>query len=239
MAGLSLTVDAQPGPIAHVSAWMRKNGAHALAEALVNFILPFAIYNYAEGPLGDVGALLASSLPPIAWSMVEYLLFRRGLLANNIMHAGGFVRTDPALDRPDVQFILEPGSRSKDGDGGYGHGYGLVTVVLHPKSRGRVTLASSDFRAAPEIDPGFLSAREDVDLAAVLELAGNHEPTAHPERIRGEHVPFLIEAQHGADLGPGLQDLDAQGRDGLHVPQGDVADEEQSEKGAWPAGARR
>jgi choline dehydrogenase-like flavoprotein len=105
--------------------------------------------------------------PWIAWSMFEYLLFRRGLLANNIMHAGGFVKTSQALDRPDVQFILEPGSRSKEGKGGYGHGYGLVTVVLHPKSRGRVTLASPDFRAAPDIDFGFLSDQADVDLAAL------------------------------------------------------------------------
>ena len=112
--------------------------------------------------------------PWIAWSMFEYLLFRRGLLANNIMHAGGFVKTSQALDRPDVQFILEPGSRSKEGEGGYGHGYGLVTVVLHPKSCGRVTLASPDFRAAPDIDFGFLSDQADVDLAALAVRLARH-----------------------------------------------------------------
>lgn len=139
--------------------------------------------------------------PWIAWSMVEYLLFRRGLLANNIMHAGGFVRTDPALDRPDVQFILEPGSRSKDGDGGYGHGYGLVTVVLHPKSRGRVTLASSDFRAAPEIDPGFLSAREDVDLAALaVRLARRLLETDAFAPYRGAEMLPGPRVQNDADL---------------------------------------
>src|SRR5438270_1683504 len=56
---------------------VRKNGGHVLVEALVNFVLPFAIYNYAEASLGDVRALLASSVPPILWSLVEFARHRR------------------------------------------------------------------------------------------------------------------------------------------------------------------
>jgi hypothetical protein len=39
--------------------------------------LPFVIYNYAETRLGDVRALLASSAPPILWSLVEFARHRR------------------------------------------------------------------------------------------------------------------------------------------------------------------
>ena len=70
-------MDAQPGLIARITAYIRKNGAHVLVEALVNFILPFVIYSYAEGRLGDVRALLASSVPPILWSLVEFARHRR------------------------------------------------------------------------------------------------------------------------------------------------------------------
>src|SRR4029078_5548320 len=35
------------------------------------------IYNYAEAPLGEVRALLASSAPPIGWSLVEFARHRR------------------------------------------------------------------------------------------------------------------------------------------------------------------
>ena len=70
-------MDAKPGLIARITAYIRKNGAHVLVEALVNFILPFVIYNYAEAPLGDVRALLASSVPPILWSLVEFARHRR------------------------------------------------------------------------------------------------------------------------------------------------------------------
>ena len=46
-------------------------------EGLVNFVLPYLIYVRAEPRLGDVHALLASSLPPIVWSLVEFARRRR------------------------------------------------------------------------------------------------------------------------------------------------------------------
>jgi hypothetical protein len=70
-------VGAKPRLIARVVTYVRKNGGHIAGEALVNFILPFAIYNYAEGPLGDVRALLLSSVPPILWSLIEFARHRR------------------------------------------------------------------------------------------------------------------------------------------------------------------
>ena len=70
-------MEAKPGLAARTTAYVRKNGSHIAAEALVNFIMPFAIYNYAEGHLGDVRALLLSSVPPILWSLVEFARHRR------------------------------------------------------------------------------------------------------------------------------------------------------------------
>ena len=70
-------MDAKPGLTDRTIAYIRENGSHLASEVLVNFILPFAIYNYAEGPLGDVRALLVSSAPPILWSLVEFARHRR------------------------------------------------------------------------------------------------------------------------------------------------------------------
>lgn len=70
-------MDAKPGLIVRIGAYLRKNGIHILREALVNFILPFVIYTCAEAPLGEVRALLASSAPPILWSLVEFARHRR------------------------------------------------------------------------------------------------------------------------------------------------------------------
>jgi intracellular septation protein A len=63
--------------IPRITFYLRKNGGRILLEALVNFILPFVIYTYAEAPLGPVRALLASSVPPILWSLVEFARHRR------------------------------------------------------------------------------------------------------------------------------------------------------------------
>jgi choline dehydrogenase-like flavoprotein len=95
---------------------------------------------------------------------MQYVLFRRGILANNLFHAGGFLRTQPTLDRPDIQFILMPAHRVPEGQTGLGHGYGLVTVLLRPKSRGEVLLGDANPATAPRIEARFLSEPDDLEL---------------------------------------------------------------------------
>lgn len=58
-------------------AYIRENGIGIGVEIVVNFIGPFLIYNFASPSLGDVHALLASSCPPIAWSIIEFARKRR------------------------------------------------------------------------------------------------------------------------------------------------------------------
>src|SRR5689334_18350473 len=67
----------EKGLVDRVTSWVRKNGLHTLFEVLVNVVLPFIIYSYAEAPLGAVRALLASSVPPILWSLAEFARHRR------------------------------------------------------------------------------------------------------------------------------------------------------------------
>lgn len=83
-------MDEKPPLIAGIITRLRKNGGHVFAEALVNFILPFAIYSYAEAPLGEVQALLASSAPPILWSLFEFARHRR-IDALSLLVVGGIV----------------------------------------------------------------------------------------------------------------------------------------------------
>ena len=83
-------VDVKPKLGVRVIDYLRKNGSQVLVEALVNFILPFVIYNYAEAPLGEVPALLASSAPPILWSIVEFARHRR-LDALSVLVVAGIV----------------------------------------------------------------------------------------------------------------------------------------------------
>lgn len=68
----------------------RERGPALAADVAVNFVLPYVIYSYAAPHVGDVRALLASSIPPILWSLVEFIRHRR-LDALSILVLAGIV----------------------------------------------------------------------------------------------------------------------------------------------------
>jgi hypothetical protein len=72
-----MTMTATPDRFGAAWTWARANGPKAALEIGVNFLLPFLIYSAAHSRLGDVGALMASSAPPIAWSIAEFASRRR------------------------------------------------------------------------------------------------------------------------------------------------------------------
>jgi len=51
---------------------IRKRGGGLLVEVVVNVALPYAVYSLLQPRYGDVRALLASSAPPIGWSLAEF-----------------------------------------------------------------------------------------------------------------------------------------------------------------------
>ncbi len=113
------------------------------------------------------------ALPRGAWNVLEYLLFRSGPFASNVFESNAFLRTSPELARPDVQVVFQPARRNQ---GSFplplGHGFVLSNVLLYPKSRGRVSLASPDPDAAPIIDPNLLGEPEDYEpLLRALKLS--------------------------------------------------------------------
>jgi choline dehydrogenase-like flavoprotein len=82
-----------------------------------------------------------------------------------VFEATGFIRTLPELKRPDVQIVFQAARRNPNTfPFPLGHGYAISVVGLYPKSRGRVTLASADPRAAPVVDPNLLGHADDVGM---------------------------------------------------------------------------
>lgn len=63
--------------IAKAVPFIRERGLGVATEALVNFILPLLIFDFAKPHIGEVNALIASSGPPIAWSLIEFARKRR------------------------------------------------------------------------------------------------------------------------------------------------------------------
>jgi choline dehydrogenase len=102
------------------------------------------------------------AMPRSLLDVAEYLMFRRGPLANNVFESAAFVKSNPDLGKPDIQLVFQPAKRPGPSfPYPVGHGFAISPVGLYPRSRGRVTLASPDPFDAPLIDPNLLSAPED------------------------------------------------------------------------------
>jgi choline dehydrogenase-like flavoprotein len=89
---------------------------------------------------------------------------RRGMLTSNFAECGGFLRTRPDLDAPDIQLHFVTGLVDDHARRiRLGHGISCHVCVLRPRSRGSVELASPDPLVAPRIDPGFFSDPADLE----------------------------------------------------------------------------
>ncbi|WP_120076136.1 GMC family oxidoreductase [Aurantiacibacter odishensis] len=103
-------------------------------------------------------------LPRDIYYGIEYLLKRTGPLAGNVFESVAFLRTDPSLAKPDVQFVFQPAKRLTNSKIPFplGHGYAISPVALYPKSRGTVRLGLPDPAADPLIDPHLLEHPDDI-----------------------------------------------------------------------------
>jgi choline dehydrogenase-like flavoprotein len=96
-------------------------------------------------------------------SLNAYAKRGEGPFTSNLAEAGGFIKTDPRLEEPDIQLHFIPGLVDDHGRRKHlGGGFSCHACVLRPKSKGVVRLASKDPLAPPEIDPKFLSDDDDL-----------------------------------------------------------------------------
>jgi choline dehydrogenase len=109
---------------------------------------------------------LANSLPRKILATARYMLFKSGPLAANGVTAGAFARSDPRLERPDLQFNFSPFSYASRGpSGAVAHdfpGFSLSAVHLRPDARGTVLLKSPDPLVPPAIRFNFLQTQYDI-----------------------------------------------------------------------------
>jgi choline dehydrogenase len=106
-------------------------------------------------------------------SGAEYLLLGKGPLTVAAGYAGAFYRGVASETRPDMQAILLLFSTDRMGTRLLPNsGFMVSAYQLRPASRGAISLASPDPRAAPLIDPAYLAEEEDrqVTLRGIKRL---------------------------------------------------------------------
>jgi choline dehydrogenase len=97
-------------------------------------------------------------------NLARWQLTHSGPMTTNIAEAGGFTRTEPALEAPDIQWhvlpvpyqeggLIDPATRALS----------VLITLVSVGSRGRIRLRSADPRHKPAIDPAYLSDLADLD----------------------------------------------------------------------------
>jgi choline dehydrogenase len=140
---------------------------HELAgvgENLQEHVVVRSIYGVRKS--GTLNEVLNSNLRT-AGIALEYLLFRKGPMTMGASQAGAFTRSGPTVDRPDLQILMQPLSLPKfPGKVDPFPAFTLASCILRPKSRGRVTLRSSDWMASPAIYTDVFSCQQDACVGA-------------------------------------------------------------------------
>jgi len=111
---------------------------------------------------GSVNGQFAGA--PLVFNALRYLLTRGGVMASGSHDIGGFIRTEPGLDRPDAQIMMAPYSLDLTSQTlGFEPfpGVQVFGYVLRPESQGTVMARSSNPADLPVIRPNYLSVESD------------------------------------------------------------------------------
>ncbi len=103
------------------------------------------------------------------WHGMRYVLTRRGPLSLGVNQAGGFVRTRPDVEHPNLQLFFSPVSYTKAPPGKRPlmnpdpfPGFLISAQPTRPTSRGHLEIRSADPGVAPAIHPNYLTTENDV-----------------------------------------------------------------------------
>ncbi|MEP7106368.1 MAG: GMC family oxidoreductase N-terminal domain-containing protein [Ferruginibacter sp.] len=108
-------------------------------------------------------------------AFLQYLLFKTGPLGNSPLEANAFLKSDPSINRPDIQFHFAPIGSAADYTTDIHDintfpkidGYGILVILIRPESRGYITIRTANPFDAPVIEPAFLSHPHDMELLLI------------------------------------------------------------------------
>jgi choline dehydrogenase len=137
-----------------------------------------------------------------AAALLQYLIFKNGPLSIGPLEAVAFLRSNPYLTRPDLQFQFTPTNAGSENKMANMYdmstfpsedGYTILPTQVRPTSRGYVGLASADPSATPIIQPNYLSEEDDkkVMIAGGRKAFAVLEASAFSELRIKNHIPAL------------------------------------------------
>lgn len=126
----------------------------------------------------------------------QWFFTKTGLGATNHFESCAFIRSKAGVEWPDIQYHFLPAAMRYDGRSAFdGHGFQVHVGHNKPKSRGSVTVQSSDPKVAPKILFNYLQHQDDIEgFRACVRLTREiiaqpaFEPYRDGEIQPGEHI---------------------------------------------------
>jgi choline dehydrogenase-like flavoprotein len=113
----------------------------------------------------DVIGLGPKGLMQLAAAGLRWRKDGTGTFASPYAEGGAFLRSEPGIERPDLQLHFVVGSvENHMRTLHFRHGFSCHVCVLRPFSRGKVGLRATDPSKPPRIDPAYLSDPRDLEL---------------------------------------------------------------------------
>ena len=153
-----------PGALLHTHGIAPVHELPGVGQNLQDHLQIRAVYG-VEG-VKTLNTMAASALGK-ALIGLEYLLKRTGPMSMSPSQLGAFARSSPERAWANVQYHVQPLSLPAFGEPLDSFNAFTASVCnLNPTARGQVSIASADPRAAPLIEPRYLSTLEDRLVAA-------------------------------------------------------------------------
>jgi len=124
---------------------------------------------------------------------LQYVMFRSGPAASNLIEGGAFWWGDRDQSMPDIQYFLVGGAGIEEGVEAVPGGNGCTVNIgqIRPRSRGHVALRDADASSFPLVAPNYFGDPYDLDALVDGALVGQdvmQQPTMR-KLIARRHVP--------------------------------------------------
>ncbi|HEY4165030.1 MAG TPA: choline dehydrogenase [Dongiaceae bacterium] len=133
---------------------------------------------------------------PMALAGVEWFLTHKGICSTSHLESGGFIRSEPGIEHPNLQFHFLPSTVNDHGrKNGTSHAYQVHIGNMRQEARGWIKLKSNDPKQHPRIQPNYLQTENDrrefrdaVKLTREIFAQKAFDPYRGPEIQPGDHV---------------------------------------------------
>ena len=110
--------------------------------------------------------------PGIIGEVLKFVFMRKGLLTFSVAHCTAFLKSEPSVPRPDIEFQMMAGTMDIDKLNETQNmqmekkpGITCAVAQIRPESRGTIHIKSKDPNTHPAIRPNYLSHPKDVEIS--------------------------------------------------------------------------